>query len=388
MNPEHFSDTSSPVEFFEEATYEETPCDPELLAHMVEALRRPAKLRQSVVLIPVAAAQDSKLIYPALEQYAKSERCLPFSIALNLNQPTSLAEDFITPAQNEVARAVADFPHLDVRTIQRRYDTPTIGAIRADLWDATTTLAEEESDHKIDRYIGYNHDIDLVRLPSHYMRETQYSFYTALHTPVVASRVRHDRTGNLPNANKATALYDAINTEVAHLSYEAGLIIPFATYRERGGFRRTMATHETRVFSDYQHTILAAPPLYTSSRRLIERINSGATLATLWTDETFSAEDACRDPANIHDLSPAATTDFCTDIIQHSLPDAIARGALYASIKEIATRYNYSAQDLPSELWNTLIEKHTMRKKTLARRILQTVLGTPAHVAKRLTTDD
>ena len=249
--------------------------DVSLLEKTVEALRRPDQpLRSFVVLIPVAVAQDSALIYPALEQYARSEDCQPFSIALNLNQPAHIGGGYTAIAQAEVDRAVNDFPHLDVRTLHIHYDTPTIGKIRSDLWDAAVQLAQEESGQEtgLSSYVGYNHDIDLMRLPRHFMQRSQQAYRQTEHSGVVGTPVRHYRSGEFPLVDRATAAYDFIKTVVSRTPFEAGLKIPFDTYRETGGFLRSAAIQESSVFAgDEAPSVLASLPLYTSPRRLIER---------------------------------------------------------------------------------------------------------------------
>ncbi len=327
---------------------ESRACDPELLEVMVESLREPDRpLEASVVLIPVAAAQDSALIYPALEQYAQSEKCLPFTIALNLNQPADVERDWIHAAQAEVDRAKEDFPLLDIRTIHRRYKAPTIGEIRADLWDAAVRLADEESPTgkpALD-YIGYNHDIDLMRLPKRFMSAAQMAYYTKPHTAVVATAVRHNRTGEFPYADRATALYDFMNTGVARAAYEAGLIIPFEIYKEYGGFLRDTKTHETRVFSDGSpYTILSAPPLYTSPRRLIERIGAGAGIDTLWTEETFGAHNTCRDPSQLHDITPETLRAFSYSMLDSYYQAYIEAGAISMVTDKIITDETYRSE--------------------------------------------
>lgn len=374
-----------------------TERDTAQLDQMVEQLRRPdTPLNTTVVLIPVAAAQDHRLIYPALEQYAHAETPHPFTIALNLNQPASLDQDWTSVAQAEVDRARQDFPGLDVRTMQRYYDAPTIGAIRKDLWDAAVELAkQEEPFNDPSDYIGYNHDIDLIRLPPSYLQRTQTTAFMN-GAPLISTPVRHYRSGQFPEADRITALFDFINSGVGEAYYEAGLIIPFGTYEMAGGFQPESNLRETHAISHSAYirrfkratTAAKSAPLYTSPRRLIQSIADETDPNDIWTDETFGANDSCRHADNdaARRITPARAQAFGRALIRQTLPLYLDAGTTKLFYDDPATPAYSRAFGL-SERDRERRDAYYQTKMALAERGLRTILALSPAEASALVAD-
>ena len=267
---------------------------------------------KTAVLIPVAAHQDGNNILPALSEYAEQRTEEPFTVFLHLNAPYDIDNpQKVEEAEAAVEKASDLFPHLDVRSSLTFYDNPTIGRVRRDLWNAAFLLAYHEHGFSSD-VIGVNNDIDAHRISPHYIARIQQHYKRkdkwrrrelgevvaskAIQKPV-ATRVTHAVVPSHPNTGKVTTWIDNTYFQAHNNSaYEAGLAIPFSSYAHHGGFNEDAKTHETSFLHDgtggYQ--FISGAHLYTSPRRYIDRLREHDS-SEIWSDETFTATDTCRE---------------------------------------------------------------------------------------------
>ena len=274
-------------------------------------------LARHVVCIPVAAHQESQWIAPALEQYAQQQDSEPFSVVLGLNSPTYQQGNVaIGETLRQVAMAKQRYPHLDVRSAMTYYDEPKIGMVRRDIWNAVLLQSAREGAYSgpgADEVIGINHDIDTVALTPRYMARVQRHYrrkqvrYAAsglsdVILPVATSVTRHAFDAQYPQSSLGAKWVDYATGQTNNW-YEAGLIVPMSKYADAGGFRSVATTYETAPFVhdiQYDHRVPGA--LYaTSPRRYVDRLRYG--FDTIWTPDSFGAEDECRDMSDRGDLS-------------------------------------------------------------------------------------
>lgn len=280
-------------------------------------------IHSSGVLIPVAAHQEAGRIAHSMSEYATQEGADPFTIFLLLNVPSG-ADDVATAACiSEVENAKFRHPNLDIRYSILEYKVPVIGEIRKDLWDGAVCAALRDGiyDTPDGEFIGVNHDIDTDDIGRHYMRNIQHHYQKKQHQLSHAglpedllqpqlTQVKHSYPFDThPNIARAILWTDfKCRRASPNGSYEEGLVIPFTQYAHRKGFDREAKTYETKALLPASYAPrqrgIAGTPMNTSPRRYIERFAKHG-YEKLWTDDSFTATDACRREL----LSPDITHD-------------------------------------------------------------------------------
>lgn len=307
---------------------------------IAEQLHNPSRpLSRWQVLIPVAAHQEAARIAPALEQYARQRTDEPYSILLSLNAPREHEQArSVAATVAAVDQAIQTHPELDVRYSTTFYDSPKIGMIRRDLWNGALLARVNEGGYDNGQHdtIGVNHDIDLEALSPHYLAAIQRSYIAReeryqqhgmrdVVMPMTTTKLSHAPSGAHPNISRGTAWIDFVARQAGQ-SYEAGMIFPFSHYANRGGFRSSATTYETRPLFDRTRDISGASA-QTSPRRYIDRLRYG--YGAVWTNETFGSDDTCRinagDRPDLTEqeleailLSPSLD-DHCDAIARHSI---------------------------------------------------------------------
>lgn len=280
-------------------------------------------LAKHLVLIPVAAHQESTQIEPALAQYANQITKQPFTVILGLNSPTTEADNpHILATSAAIDRAKKQHPDLDVRSTMTFYDEPTIGMVRRDLWNGTLLATMSEGAYlNEDEIIGINHDIDVVsinpryihRIQEHYTRQqrahTNAGMQSTPFTPR-ATLLKHAPSEAHPNTSKGIYWMDFITRQM-NSSYEASLVLPFSHYANTGGFNTTSKTYETQHLFEARagrKSFIPGTTMQTSPRRYIDRLQYG--YENIWTDESFGASDTCRTVHNTVDISHGELEDI------------------------------------------------------------------------------
>jgi hypothetical protein len=337
--------------------------DRDTAANIAESFQNPDKpMADTAVLIPVAAHQDGKHIFHTMEQYANQRGNKPFTVFLHLNAPFDTAPlEEVEFTIRETERAKDAFPHLDVRYDTMYYEDEPIGGIRRNLWNAAFLLAHHEgkTDSEI---IGMNHDIDTQYISPHYIARVQRHYdmqrrragqvgVTNYIAHPVHTRVTHAVSKNHPNIGKVTTWIDnSYFQDPAKVGYEAGMIIPFSHYTDRGGFRAYSKTHETSwVHDPFQKTAvpyLAGAQLYTSPRRYIDRLQEFGS-DNIWSNDSFTDTDNCRETLRediTHDQAEEHIIDrLDRDIMYHWLTHAMH--PIYDAIKHESILRDLSAAD-------------------------------------------
>lgn len=320
-------------------------------------------IRPHCVNIPIAAHQDAHLIHAALGEYAKQDNCQPITTLLHLNAPASEPTSVFDEAYDHLERARIDYPHLDIRSIQTQYDQPRIGKIRSDLWKtALKTAILDGSVSPTTDVIGYNHDIDIERLPVDYFAAVEKWYAkrkrghalinTSLNLPTERSvilpyattRAMHGtRTETHPNSSAVIA-WSNLLTRLAGGSFEAAMIVPFSRYAKSNGFRDNHSTYETYSITQnsddaYQQTnsLIPTRPLVTSSRRYLDRLHYGG-IDEIWQEGTFSATDACRETI----LPPDISNEQAKEHISQSIRDEFLSTAISHSRSRISAKLRYN----------------------------------------------
>lgn len=259
-------------------------------------------IHDTVVIIPVAAHSESRNVYRALGEYARQRDCDPFTVHLHLNYPISLTDmSGVNRTVDELRRAKQDFPGLDLRLSGTEYADTTIGHIRRVAWNGTLMKLRGQQDSSA-QAIGINHDIDLMKLSSRYIARVQ-AFYRRrdqaeilpAYLPTATTETKHFPSPDHPNTSRA-AYWADFTIRMLDAGYEAGVVVPFATYAMRGGFRSSSLTHETADLLDRgtrQSPLIRGTSLQTSIRRLVARLPV-QTMKTVWTADSFGMDDSCR----------------------------------------------------------------------------------------------
>jgi hypothetical protein len=362
----------------------------QIIATGYEDLERP--MTQTAVLIPVAAHQDSKYIYNTLEEYSKQRGNDPFTIFAYLNAPIDNMHDHeVTVSRQEIFRANEDFPQLDIRAVEGYYDKPAIGKIRRDMWNAALLLAHHEGllDPGMGDIIGINNDIDTHRVSPHYIARIQqyYKLRQSRATSVgmpeaplrpVGTRVTHAVLPTHPNVGKVTNWID--NTyfqSPSHISYEAGVVIPFSHYALLGGFNPSAESYETGWVSEGKRIRhLTGAHLYTSPRRYIDRVGEHGTEG-IWASGTFGANDTCRSY-----LRPDISQEQADDLIIDRLYSDLTQHWLYGALKNVYDDIdNASVFELTDSQFAQATEERAKvlveRQLQKAGRLLHKLVGSP-----------
>jgi hypothetical protein len=322
------SDSEKPfvVEYISEWSAEELAIADTIASQITE--HKP--LPPTVVIIPVAAHAESNNIVPALDQYAKQTTSNPFAVHLHMNWPQAYANsELVGQSFDEVARAKELFPYLDIRVSQMEYgDDPKIGNIRRTAWNGTLLKLYQQDNYE--EAIGINNDIDVLNLSRTYVENVQ-NFYSDFYqqelreigTPTASTVVKHSFETEYSNSSKAIFWKD-FSTRMFQGSYEAGMVIPMTTYALGDGFSANAATHETSRFVNHSLgplPMIRGTSLTTSSRRFQERLHTN-DYDTIWTNESFGANDDCRTTTDVEDISN-------DEMIRKVSEDATSFGADY-----------------------------------------------------------
>ena len=359
--------------------------------HIMKSIMSPAQpLARHLVMIPVAAHQESAQIAPAITQYAKQTSDQPFTVVLGLNSPVAERNNpAITATMSEIESARSMYPHLDIRTAMTFYESPTIGMVRRDLWNgALLASLSEEAYFKDDReVIGINNDIDVVSMSPRYISRIQ-KYYESFETdtaeyphsplPVSSTNIKHAPSPAHPNVSKGVYWTDFLHRQM-NVSYEAGLVIPMSTYARRGGFSVDSRTHETRPFLTDHPQAIAGTTIGTSPRRYIDRLRYG--YKNIWTDDSFGPNDECRERRHMADI----TSDQLDTLI-------LGKDALRANMLSIALvgTNQYTRAHLPATELQTQSEAKAERQLLLQNleRIVDKKLHLAAEVLKRVIKSD
>lgn len=292
------------------------------LSDFSKAILSNGPLANYSVLIPVAAHQEAASIYKTLSLYANQESHQPFDVVLSMNYPNDADTTAVAASFDELERAKHDFPNLTVHHFEANYIDPTIGGIRADLWDATLLAAEDGGTITPQQdMICFNHDIDLEKLPRTYIDsiQTVFEMRTAQsrrrlksldlitdEAPIIRpvfGNMKHAADTLHPNISRAALWYDAM-VKLRDGGFEAGLVIPMGAYARSGGFSADDTQSEAiNMLDRYSQTtfpdLIRLPAAETSSRRLVEKLgHQNATFSEIWSDNSFAVTEAYRDTTN------------------------------------------------------------------------------------------
>lgn len=374
-------------------------------------LRDDHPLCSSGVLIPVAAHQEAGRIAHSMHEYAAQEGAEPFSVILLLNYPADRGYDSIAETIHEVELAKERHPELDIRYTSRFYEEPIIGQIRKDLWDATMYLAIHDGiyDTPTGEFIAVNHDIDTEQIGRHYMRNIQKHYadsqnkftkwgFTSDPLEPRATQVKHFYPFDThPNIARATLWADFKYRQYSKDGcYEEGIVMPLSFYAAHGGFDPTARTYETHRPVKHLPELLgiAGTPMNTSPRRYIERFGK-AGYDQLWTDETFTANDACRESLDTPDITRDELEAHIIDGFEYDL-DMICRRIYSDQIQKLISRRADESQNsyaLSHDELYTKVEDLIRPRLRLASNVLSRFIKSPAlasiasdaHVLAQLT---
>lgn len=285
----------------------------------------PAPLAPTLAIIPVAAHQEAEIIGHTIDQYGRQQTKQPFTVVLGFNAPASAASSAeVDACLDAYHQAALRNPHLDTRASLTLYDTPpTIGRIRRDLWNGALQLAVQQNFAGQEDIIGLNHDADLVTLPTRYIASVQQYMnrpYMRARALPAYTQSRHDPDSRFPNTSRAVLWYDLVCSK-REAGYEASAVIPLSYYAQEGGFDPMKQTHEVGSFVDGSRAprLIRTGYLRTSSRRFIHRLQQPeVTFDTVWTNDTFTQDDQCRDDRHIAELSDI-TPDRLSQLVRDRL---------------------------------------------------------------------
>ena len=342
-------------------------------------------MARTAVLIPVAAHQESGYIFNTLQQYAEQNTTEPFTVFLYLNTPTDQNMNFgIVDTVAQVRRAQQAFPHLDVRKSIGEYDKPVIGEIRDDLWNSVLLLAHHEgllagTDADV---IGINNDIDTIRISPRYVENIQnyyhkkqraYDGIKAPHLPLPprATKLKHAQPLDHPNIGRAIAWVDASAYQIhKYNGYEAGVVLPFSWYTYSGGFDRNAQTYETSsVIASDICPVIPNTLLETSPRRYLDRLGEHG-LKGIWKNESFGADDACRNPHEKEDISHGQLEDI---IVEHLPADIENRW--FIPVLDVAFNMAYNPDTRNLDMIQRAVEAKAARQLKLIDKYLRSVVG-------------
>ena len=299
----------------------------EFAQEIAETLLDDGPLSPCVVIIPVAAHQEAHNVYHAVSEYARQDTTEPFSVVLFMNSTEEQDDPGVQKTLSEFNRAKNDFPALDVRMAYQRYLEPTIGEIRRDAWTGVA-IAGVEGGTITDTtdILGVNHDIDLVRLPRHFMRAVQarqkdeLRILSPAHTPV-----RHAPVANYDNVNRVIMWDEALN-RVLQAGYEAGTVIPLMYYARKGGVNSEDSKSEilNLIGNDASGGFMRSGWTQTSGRRYVEKLHLSNSPQELWSSSEFLTTENYR--SDNHDIKDITEKQFEKSIktsIDKRMPQAV-----------------------------------------------------------------
>jgi len=283
------------------------------------------ELPATVVIIPVAAHSEAPNIVHALSQYAKQEGADPFAVHLHLNWPKDAPASAVSDSFDAVQQARDLFPHLDIRISYAQYDSPTIGNIRRAAWNGTLLTHYDQDTRDA---IGINNDIDLMELSKQYIAHIQKYYApfregntTAPYAPIAYTESKHFASPDHPNTSLAVFWSD-YESRAHRAGFEAGIVIPIATYAERGGFDASSKTYETQKFLTHgkQADMIRGTRLETSMRRYLDRLHEYG-FGGIWGEGSFNPDDEYRVKDSFKDISRdemvARVTELASNFAQN-----------------------------------------------------------------------
>jgi len=275
-------------------------------------------LPSTVVIIPVAAHTEAKNVTNALAQYARQQDADPFAVHLHLNWPSERQNDpGVFGTMQKVIEAQRQFPDLDIRVSTMEYDEPVIGHIRRSAWNGTLlNLLANGTD--LSTAIGINHDIDVTKMSRFYIKRVQ-DYFKKIDSdgtfrpflPPANTQLKHQFDPRYPYTSRAVFWTD-FACRTYRSGYEAGIVIPFATYASASGFNRGAKTHETGQLTRLYRGSMDMIPgthLETSVRRYLDRLPE-FVLGSIWTESSFGADDNCRTAEKFEDISYERLADM------------------------------------------------------------------------------
>lgn len=360
------------------------PEDIDRACYIATKIRSANPLAETTVIIPVAAHQEEHTVAHAIEEYSRQITDSPFSLVLGLNTYREADQGAVARCVRRTAEAIKSHPELDIRTSFVTYSSkPTIGTVRYDLWNGIMMRGLEDGtiqgSHDI---IGLNHDIDLVSLGRHYISRVQRHYTDPIKRIAPAyGRTRHAPDLRFPNISRTVSWID-FSSDFYDGGYEAGAIIPLGGYfAPEGGFDPSASTHEVgQLVSKNRHKLLLPTGfLQTSMRRYIDRIEHG--VAQIWTSDTFTAEDQCRNPEFITTKADidVATADF---EIGHSL-DRQGYALLWGSYARLHRHIHrqLDLDEMTAENVTNIINNYLRNRRAIIARALDSIAIMPAEEA-------
>lgn len=280
------------------------------------------------IIIPVAAGQDTRLLWHTLEQYAKQDAD-PSTWSLLLFVNNTITDSSGSTAEiEETLGLIAEFkkqhPQLSVRVTYNSYydEAPPIGEIRADAWDVAM-LDVMQSNITTNNFIGITHDIDAGWISPAYISEMQKGAAENPFVDVFVGRTGWQKDGRYQSdANKLIRYWQYLERidyykEGKHnLFSDVNSATRFAIYAAMQGYRRYAKEAETydlhqRIaiarrlpYKNYSHMrIIPAAALQTNSRRLYQTIAAGQPPDYAWDKFPFLTGE---DPIRFADTSELA----------------------------------------------------------------------------------
>jgi len=330
-------------------------------------------------------------------EYAAQEGAEPFSICLLLNYPQDKVEES-QASEFRVRAAMEAFPWLDIRYVKIGYKKETpIGQIRKDLWDGImrVALADGLYSQPGTEFIGINHDIDTMQMGRHYIRNVQ-RFYLQKQKelfkselaenplPTAYTQVKHAYPFKThPNVARALVWHDfTFRQQYRNGLYEEGLVVPFSTYAQRGGFDPQAVTHETHAFTPDAYVGIPGTAMDTSPRRYIVRLQEHG-YKTIWTKDSFGPMDACRNNLDSAvDISKERLQDVVFETLETHLQTYV-RGISPTKWQDIINEIVWMTIDGDSGLsayeqgLPAIIRSRVEPRLRLARRVLREVVRLP-----------
>jgi hypothetical protein len=342
-------------------------------------------LASTVVIIPVAAQQESANIYHALSQYARQETDRSFTVVLGMNSPENLTSPAVQSSYSELNRARADFPNLDVRDVFKQYHDASIGMIRRDLWNGVMTagmsggIINAQND-----ILGINHDIDLTALPRHYIRAVQGYIEDPLQRTIPTNtQIRHSYHPDFPNISRYVKWVDHLYA-MMDIGYEAGTVVPMYAYAVQGGIDPTSVTNEINdLLGDSDlGPFIKSGKLQTSPRRYIARLAAHGP-DNIWTNDSFGNNDSCREALSGDDIDEKKLDDLLSSHNEKFLSRAILQKdstARFMGIRIGMEVVNGNSASVPplKEKYFDHMQKHLRLRRAIAARVMRSSVQRPA----------
>jgi len=291
-------------------------------------------------IIPVAAHQEAGWIEHTLGQYAGQEGAEPFSVVLYFNSPLYGADTEVDRAYDALEGGQDRFKSLDIRFAALDFDeTPPIGRVRKDIWDAVGRLALADGiyDQPGREFIGLNHDIDKVWMHPHHIRNVQR------HYRALQAQLNRTGRGELPLPSRYTEsrhrlpfdthpnlarglLWHEISLKQKYRGggYTEGMVIPFSWLAHHKGFDPAATIHETHRMDPPGRAGIPLTPMVTSERRMLARLATHG-FRGIWDKDTFRTDEAYRDPnKEWPDISKARLEEIVFDSLLGDIQNFLA----------------------------------------------------------------